>query len=187
MSAAACRAADAPRRSGTSGMPRVEPPLMISAMKLILSAHVLVVGCGRTQHEVGEALRALGITRVTNVGNRNGGDDAHGAGGVDVVVVVGDAPAEPVQAGLQRHIPPAPGRATRVPCILLIPDPTRNDVRLANAAGFDAVVALPLVPRVLYRRIGSLMQRARRQERIRPSAGYAGGPVMLDAAAEAER
>ena len=156
-------------------------------MKLILSAHVLVVDHDpQTRHETAEALRALGLQRVTEVGDVEDAETILAAGRVDVTVVTGsraDAARVPEQP---RQIPPAPGPDDKVPSILLFAAPTRADIRAANAAGYEAVVALPLVARTLYRRIGSLMQRARRHERARMPAGYGGGPVMLDAAAEAK-
>ncbi|BBF94255.1 response regulator transcription factor [Blastochloris tepida] len=157
-------------------------------MKLILSAHVLVVDPDpQTRHETGEALRLLGIQRITEVGTLEEASAAFDAARVDVAVVsgVGGPDGEPL-AGQPRQFPAAPGRDLNAPSILLLADPVRSDIRAANAAGYDAVVPLPLVPRTLYRRIGSLMQRARRQERTRPPAGFPGGPVMLPAAAEAK-
>ncbi|NJL07773.1 MAG: hypothetical protein HC900_05540 [Methylacidiphilales bacterium] len=158
-------------------------------MKLILSAHVLVVDPDSgTRHETGEALRALGIQRVTEVGSVEEADQILAAGRVDVTVVAagGGAEAEP-QPGQPRQFSGGTGRDLDTPSVLLLADPVRTDIRAANAVGYDAVVALPLVARTLYRRIGSLMQRARRQERARPSvAGFPGGPVMLPAAAEAK-
>jgi AmiR/NasT family two-component response regulator len=153
-------------------------------MKLILSAHVLVVDHDpQTRHETAEALRGLSIQRVTEVGSVDEADAILGAGRVDVVVVAGERPEARLEHPCQ--VPPAPGQDFRVPSILLLASPARSDIRAANAAGYEAVVALPLVARTLYRRIGSLMQRARRHERARP-AGYAGGPAMLEAAAEAK-
>lgn len=154
-------------------------------MKLILSAHVLVVDRDpQSRHDTAEALRTLGIQRVTQVGSVDEADAVLGAGRVDVVVVAGErTDARALEHA--RQMPPAPGQDFRVPSILLLASPARSDIRAANAAGYEAVVALPLVARTLYRRIGSLMQRARRHERARPS-GFAGGPAMLEAAAEAK-
>jgi AmiR/NasT family two-component response regulator len=155
-------------------------------MKLILSAHVLVIDHDpQTRHDTAEALRVLGIQRVTGVGSVEEADAVLNAGRVDVVVVAGERTDAARFSDHPRQLPPAPGQEFRVPSILLLPSPARSDIRAANAAGYEAVVSLPLVARTLYRRIGSLMQRARRHERARP-AGYAGGPAMLEAAAEAK-
>jgi AmiR/NasT family two-component response regulator len=156
-------------------------------MKLILSAHVLVVDHdSQTRHETAEALRALGIQRVTEAGSVEDAEAAFEAERVDVTVVASERLDAPRWLDQPRQIPPAPGQDYRVPTILLLSTPARADIRAANAAGYEAVVALPLVARTLYRRIGSLMQRARRHERARAPAGYAGGPAMLATAAEAK-
>jgi|SRR4051794_35805802 DNA-binding response OmpR family regulator len=74
------------------------------------------------------------------------------------------------------HIPDAHGLVARlesgeagpldqVPIVLVMPRPTRSAVIAAAAAGFDAVLPSPLSPRLIYRRMGSLMQRARRHAR----------------------
>ncbi|ALK10172.1 hypothetical protein BVIR_2405 [Blastochloris viridis] len=156
-------------------------------MKLILSAHVLVVDHDpQTRHETAEALRALGIQRVTEAGRVEDAEAVFTAGRVDVAVVTAERADAVRSADQPRQFPPAPGPDFCVPSILLLATPVRADIRAANAAGYDAVVALPLMARTLYRRIGSLMQRARRHERARVPAGYAGGPVTLDMAAEAK-
>ncbi len=38
-------------------------------------------------------------------------------------------------------------------------------VQQAHAAGYRAIVALPVTPRLLYRRIGSILQKTRRTHR----------------------
>jgi DNA-binding response OmpR family regulator len=52
-----------------------------------------------------------------------------------------------------------------IPVILVMPRPTRSAVIAAAGAGFDAVLPFPLSPRLIYRRMGSLMQKARRSAR----------------------
>lgn len=57
------------------------------------------------------------------------------------------------------------GDLDAVPIILVMGSPTRAAVAAAAEAGFDAVLPFPLPPRLIYRRMGSLMQRARRTMR----------------------
>ena len=59
------------------------------------------------------------------------------------------------------------GDMEHVPVVLVIPQPTRSAVVAAANAGFDAVLPYPLPPRLIYRRMGSLMQKARRVARQR--------------------
>ena len=58
------------------------------------------------------------------------------------------------------------------PGILLSGDTSRAMVHEAHNTGYRAVVALPVAPRLLYRRIGSILQRARRIHRQGESAGF---------------
>jgi hypothetical protein len=57
----------------------------------------------------------------------------------------------------------------------IIARPPSAIVVAAANAGFDAVLPYPLHPRLIYRRMGSLMQKARRSARKR------GGPLIADA------
>jgi DNA-binding response OmpR family regulator len=59
------------------------------------------------------------------------------------------------------------GDLTDIPVILVMPRPTRSSVIAAASAGFDAVLPYPVAPRLIYRRMGSLMQKARRTVRLR--------------------
>jgi DNA-binding response OmpR family regulator len=59
------------------------------------------------------------------------------------------------------------GDLSDIPVVLVMPRPTRSSVIAAAAAGFDAVLPFPLAPRLIYRRMGSLMQKARRAARLK--------------------
>jgi CheY-like chemotaxis protein len=60
---------------------------------------------------------------------------------------------------------PNPFVTDGAPGILLSADTSRALVQEAHAAGYRAVVALPVSPRLLYRRIGSILQKTRRSHR----------------------
>lgn len=154
-------------------------------MKLILSAHVLLLDRDeRARQELVAALRALGIQKISEFAARSEADAVLARERVDVVVVAAGSESDPVP-GQARRLPAVPGDS-RISTVLLLAEPSRADMRLANSIGYDAVMALPVSPRILYRRIGSVMQRARRQGRGRLSKALAGGPVMLAEAAEAK-
>lgn len=75
-----------------------------------------------------------------------------------VIVIDADLPS-----GMRRDaygLPIAPIRTS--PCLLLIARPTRGVMRAARASGFAAVLAEEVAPRVVYRRLGGLLQRHRR-------------------------
>ncbi len=66
---------------------------------------------------------------------------------------------------------PNPFVGDGTPGILLSSDISRAMVQQAHAAGYRAVVALPVTPRLLYRRIGSILQKTRRSHRRNGAAG----------------
>jgi hypothetical protein len=47
-------------------------------------------------------------------------------------------------------------------------------IAAATEAGYSAVVGLPVVPRLLYRRLGSILQKARRSGRFASGEARAG-------------
>jgi DNA-binding response OmpR family regulator len=59
------------------------------------------------------------------------------------------------------------GDLADIPVVLVMARPTRSAVIAAASAGFDAVLPFPLAPRLIYRRMGSLMQKARRAARLK--------------------
>jgi DNA-binding response OmpR family regulator len=69
-----------------------------------------------------------------------------------------------------------PFLASRTPGILIAADANRESIRLATRSGYKAVMAAPIAPRLLYRRIGSILQRARRASRNGNGNGH-GAPT----------
>lgn len=59
-----------------------------------------------------------------------------------------------------------PFRQDGTSAVLLSADTSRAMIAAAAEAGYRAVVGLPVVPRLLYRRIGSILQKARRVGRF---------------------
>ena len=59
-----------------------------------------------------------------------------------------------------------PFRQNGTSAILLSADTSRAMIAVAAEAGYRAIVGLPLVPRLLYRRIGSILQKTRRAGRF---------------------
>ncbi len=57
-----------------------------------------------------------------------------------------------------------------VPILLVANQPSRAVLLTATHAGFDAVLTEPVSPRQIYRRIGSMIQRARLSARLRDIA-----------------
>ena len=59
-----------------------------------------------------------------------------------------------------------PFRQDGTAAVLLSADTSRAMIAAAAEAGYRAVVGLPVVPRLLYRRIGSILQKTRRAGRF---------------------
>jgi CheY-like chemotaxis protein len=57
-----------------------------------------------------------------------------------------------------------------VPILLVASQPSRAALLTATHAGFDAVLTEPVSPRQIYRRVGSMIQRARLSARMRSMA-----------------
>jgi DNA-binding NarL/FixJ family response regulator len=62
-------------------------------------------------------------------------------------------------------IAPNPFAASAIPTVLMLPEPTSEQRRLALRAGYTVVLAAPVPLRLLYRRIAQLLQNARRAKR----------------------
>lgn len=60
---------------------------------------------------------------------------------------------------------PSPFDDGATPAILIAADTSVATLEAAAAAGYRAVIGSPVVPRLLYRRIGSILQKARRTAR----------------------
>src|ERR1700730_9885695 len=67
-----------------------------------------------------------------------------------------------------------PFRQDAIPAVLLSADTSRAMIAAATEAGYRAVVGLPVVPRFLYRRIGSILQKTRRAGRSAVEEARAG-------------
>jgi DNA-binding response OmpR family regulator len=70
------------------------------------------------------------------------------------------------------------GQVDDIPAILVMPRPTRASIIAAAGVGFDAVLPFPLAPRLIYRRMGSVMQKARRNVRLKQSPHLSLADVM---------
>ena len=73
-------------------------------------------------------------------------------------------------------IPPNPFDPARTPAILVAADPGRQTVQAAMSSGYRLVMPSPVVPRILYRRIGSILQKVRRAGRVN-SPELASAPI----------
>ncbi len=123
-------------------------------MKVLPTARVLIIDSDSERRETTRVgLTALGVGSVTELSSV--AELEEGARGYDVLVM---------QADDAEQVPENPFReaADPIPAVLVVDGAANTLARVAGRAGYDAAVGMPLLPRLLYRRIGSVLQRARR-------------------------
>ncbi len=80
-----------------------------------------------------------------------------------------------------------PFATSGIPTILMLPEPTKEQRRSALRAGYTIVLAAPVPPRLLYRRVAQLLQNARRAKRRQESlAAQNQHPQQLEEVAPAQ-
>jgi DNA-binding NtrC family response regulator len=133
-------------------------------MRIFASARIAVLDSDPNRRSaLCEALSGCGMLHLLPVGTVEEARTLANGAPVDLCVV--DA------TGLARNadghrIPINPFDPARTPGILIAADITRHTVKAAMASGYRLVVPAPVVPRILYRRIGSVLQKVRRESRI---------------------
>ncbi len=123
-------------------------------MKVLPTARILIIDSDPERREMTRVgLTALGVGSVTELSSVS--DLEPGARGYDVLVM---------QANDAEQVPENPFReaADAIPAVLVVDGAPNLLARVAGRAGYDAAVGMPLLPRLLYRRIGSVLQRSRR-------------------------
>jgi DNA-binding NtrC family response regulator len=134
-------------------------------MRILSSARIVILdACPEHRPFLCSSLERLGMSNVLPAESF---DEAHriGAAGAPHLCIVDPRHLpRPVSSPIPQ-IPVNPFHSAGTPGILIAEDASRETVRAAIAAGYGAVIALPVIPRLLYRRIGSILQRARRTGR----------------------
>jgi DNA-binding response OmpR family regulator len=127
-------------------------------MRVLSSARVVVLDADPDHRKfLCSALATLGVTQVLP------------GGSVDDVRAIDPAPdicvvdARRLPSG--QRVPRNPFDPARTPGILIVAETSGEMLKTAVASGFSAVLAAPVAPRLLYRRIGSVLQKARRAGR----------------------
>lgn len=138
-------------------------------MKVLPTARILLVDSQSERRQATRlALTAFGVGAVTEAQSLEEARAPSGTSAADVLVIQVDDPEQ---------VPENPYRdGGGVPAILIVEVPTAMLARAAGRAGYDAALGVPFQPRMLYRRIGSVLQRARRS--ARPSLSTAATPEM---------
>jgi hypothetical protein len=136
----------------------------MAGTKQILGARVVVLRLdGVDPSTAAEGLRNLGMVHAIGLADPGELSLHVEAGRVDVVVVSAarPVPGPVISAGA---LPRPPEAAVRcgIPCLLLVPAFSRSVARTAMALGYAAAMSADAAPRLVYRRVGALMQRVRR-------------------------
>jgi hypothetical protein len=130
-------------------------------------ARVLVVACEASAARLVAALLRTGLQLVHSTSDVAAARRLCGAGEVDACLVVlpPEAPDEVPWLSAEAQ---APGDGTGTPSLLLADVVTSYVATSAHQYGYAATAALHIPPRLLYRRIGGLLQQTR-SNRTRPS------------------
>lgn len=126
-------------------------------MKVLPTARILIIDADADRRQTTRTgLSALGVGAVTEVSTVE--EALTLPRSFDVVVVqvqsVDDVPDHPFRDA-----------EDAIPAVMVAEGSTLQLTRTAGRCGYDAAVGMPLLPRLLYRRIGSVLQRARRAQR----------------------
>ncbi|MCZ0737040.1 hypothetical protein [Phreatobacter sp. AB_2022a] len=144
----------------------------MAGMKQIQAAQVLLLRTASAEADkAAQDLRDLGMVHVAVVTSVLELAVRIAGGKVNVVVVYEQDTAAAVLRGEDGLVQAPPdARTASIPCLLLTPEAGRRTTQAAQAAGFAAALPDTAPARVIYRRVGALMQRVRRLGRERDAA-----------------
>jgi DNA-binding response OmpR family regulator len=132
-------------------------------MRILSNARVVLLDADAERRALlCAALAAFGMTQVLPAGSLDEARTLARAGDPQLCVV--DPRGLPGFAAGPR-VPPNPFDPARTAGILVGADTSPENVKTALAFGYAAVIGVPVTPRLLYRRIGSTLQKFRRAGR----------------------
>lgn len=147
-------------------------------MKSLRSAHIVVVADSDRGLALAARLRRMAVARVTAA---SGLAEARGLcqrGGTDACIVIFD---DAVPDAVPIALNDAPGRNSGVPSLMVVPAATPFMRKAARRAGYLTAVPANIAPRLLYRRIGAVLQQRRAARRVRQRGLAAIGAPFLAA------
>jgi two-component system, OmpR family, response regulator len=131
-------------------------------MRFLPNARIVVLdGDARRRGLICAELAELGLTQVLPAGSVKEARQLAAARPLDLCIVDPRA----LDHDSRSKVFPNPFQAGDTPAILLAADTSAATLEASAAAGYRAVIGLPVAPRLLYRRIGSILQKARRTAR----------------------
>ncbi len=126
---------------------------------LIASRLVLIDSDPLRREALTKALSELGSFEIAGIATVA---ETSSVPGPDLFLIEGPSLSANDSGGF---ITPNPFAASTIPTILMLPEPTSEQRRLAQRAGYTIVLAAPVPVRLLYRRVAQLLQNARRAKR----------------------
>jgi CheY-like chemotaxis protein len=134
-------------------------------MRFLSNAHIVVLdGDARHRALVCTELVELGLVQVVAVASVKEARQLATERPIDLCIVDPRALSDGAKSAATKVVQ-NPFQVEGTPAILLAADTSVATLEAAAATGYRAVVGLPVVPRVLYRRVGSILQKARRSNR----------------------
>jgi hypothetical protein len=150
-----------------------------NVMRFLPSARIVVLSADPNHRTfICSALSELGLSQVLPAASLSEAR-GHGSDGPVDLCVVDPRGLVDGAADTRTKILPNPFEASGTPAILIAEDTVRATLETAASAGYHVVLGLPVVPRLLYRRIGSILQKARRTGR-QMSPALAAATVLGD-------
>lgn len=155
---------------------------MVSDMRSLMAARLVLLDADQARREtLARALGELGAFEILNIATV--AEASAAACSSDLILIEGPGLAANDEGGA---ITPNPFAASGVPVILMLPAPTSEHRRIALRAGYNVVLAAPVPPRLLYRRIAHLLQNARRAKRRAEAAVQESRGRLLEKVAPAD-
>ena len=134
-------------------------------MRFLPAARIIILDAdARHRDVVCKGLGELGLLQILAAGTLPDARAIANERAADLIIVDGRG-FDDLAREQGKKVLPNPLLGDSTPGILLSADTSRVIVHEAHNAGYRAVVGLPVSPRLLYRRIGSILQRARRIHR----------------------
>jgi DNA-binding response OmpR family regulator len=134
-------------------------------MRFLPAARIVVLDADHDHRAfICASLNALGMLRVLPAGTL---PEAREIAAKELIglCIVDPRGFEPLAQAEGKRVIANPLQRDGIPALLLCVETSRAMNAVALEAGYRAVVGLPVVPRLLYRRIGSTLQKTRRAGR----------------------
>jgi hypothetical protein len=139
----------------------------MALMKSIRRSHIVVVADSNHGHDLTARLRRMDVAQVTAVKDLEEARRLCRVGNADACLVAIDLTVPDDRLTAESD---APGLFRGIPALIVAPVVTPHLRRMARRCGYRAAVSAAIPPRLLYRRIGAVLQGRRGARRFQRSA-----------------